>query len=210
MDGPGESARLEIRRARWQDLREVHRSYRAQPASSRELYHPFPFGSARLSAFLLALWGTSHAGRTWAHVAPRSAAVLFVARDRDDGSLAGYGTVRLRRNPAGRLVARTGLFVLPDRRRAGVGRGLKEALLAHARSLGAERAEAFLLPTNTASAELNRQLGFHLRPATSDDPPEAQGHLIAEGDLEAPPRSLNGRPASLVAVERGAPNGTGE
>ncbi len=197
---------IEIRRARWPDLGEIHRSYRAQPLGSRALYHPFPFGSARLAILLGGLWCTGHAGPRWVRIAPRSAAVLLLARDRADGSLAGYGTVRFRRDSHGRIVARTGLFVVPQRRRTGVGRALKEALLARARALGAVRAEAFLLAMNTASAELNRQLGFTLRPAGRDDPRESQGHLIAEGDIarvDAPTRG--GAAPSPLAEPSAAP-----
>ena len=114
---------------------------------------------------------------------PRSTAVLFVARGTPDGALAGFGTVRFRRDEHRRLVGRTGLYVLPDRRRSGVGRSIKQALLDHARALGATRAEAYLLEANLASAELNRQMGFRLRPAGPDDPAESGGHMIAEADL---------------------------
>ncbi|MCI4360928.1 MAG: GNAT family N-acetyltransferase [Thermoplasmata archaeon] len=176
-----------VRRAIWRDLRPVRESYQAQTPDSRELYHPFPFSTVRLSLLLAGMWGIGHASRRWVRIFPRTTAVLFVARGASDGGLAGFGTVRFRRDEAGRLVGRTGLYVLPGRRRAGVGRSIKQALLDHARALGATRAEAFLLEVNRASAELNRQMGFQLRPAGAADPSEAGGHVIAETDLEPAP-----------------------
>jgi GNAT superfamily N-acetyltransferase len=176
---------LDVRRARWADVPEVHAAYRAQPDETRRLYHPFPFGSVRLSLFLRALWATGHAGPRRIRWLPRTAAVLLVARSVPSGELAGFGTLRFRKDRDGHLIARTGLFVVPGHRRSGIGRALKIAMMERGRALGATGVEAFLLATNTASAELNRSLGFRLRPWAPGDPTEAKGLMIAEMELAA-------------------------
>ena len=197
---------LDVRRARWADLPEVHVAYRAQPEETRRLYHPFPFGSARLSLFLRALWATSHAGPRRVRWLPRTAAILLVARSVPSGEMAGFGTLRFRKDREGHLIVRTGLFVLPGRRRSGVGRALKIAMMERGRALGATRVEAFLLAANTASAELNRSLGFRLRPWAPGDPAEAKGLMLAETDLAAPmdphrPGTLAGPVDASVAAD---------
>jgi GNAT superfamily N-acetyltransferase len=95
------------------------------------------------------------------------------------------------------------VFVVPGRRRSGVGRALKTVMMEHGRALGAERVEAFLSAANVASAELKLALGFRLRPSGPGDPPESRGLLVAEANLGAAPTF--GRSAKVtVPLEAGS------
>ena len=181
-----------VLRARAGDVRDIVRAYLAQSPESRALYHPFPFGRARLVPLLYGLVALRPLAGILARRAPRAAAMLFVGRVAGVGTLAGFGTVRFHRTPDGALVAETGYYVLPEFRRKGLGRAIKSLLVEESRRLGARRAEALISPNNIASVRLNESLGFRIHPSEiRDRHPPHDRFLLAEYDLTAtspPPR----------------------
>ena len=81
-------------------------------------------------------------------------------------------------------MARTGLYVIPAARRHGVGWATNDWMLARARALGARRAEALLVPRNTASRGLYEAMGYRVRPsAIRDRRPPNEEFLLARRDL---------------------------
>ncbi|HEY6238672.1 MAG TPA: GNAT family N-acetyltransferase, partial [Thermoplasmata archaeon] len=156
--------------ASWRDLGAIVRLYRAQPAGSRLFYHPFPFDRTRLGGVLAAIVVLQSARRRTVRRLPALAPLLWVVRSSDPDRVLGFGTATFHRDAGGTLVVRTGLFVAPDARRLGVGRLLKQTLLAESAQLGARRAEAILVAANEPSRELNRSLGYRLRPTEFHDP----------------------------------------
>ena len=187
------------------ELGVVFRLYRAQPAETRRVHHPFPFDRLRLSGLLAGIWLTTRLAPRLSRRLPRLAAAMFGVRAAPGGPVVGFGTIRFRRDPSGRLVARTGIFVEAAHRRHGLGRRLKEELSRRALTMGAQRMEALLLPSNTASVELNRRLGFRLRPTRIRDrhPPHEQ-FLIAELDLPPLEPSASGLRSSRAESSTGA------
>ena len=188
--GTGEVARsydpanVEIGLARWGEIGTIYRLYRAQGPDSRLLYHPFPFNALRLGSLLVGIRIVQSVAASWVRRAPGLIAVLVVARPRSGGPMMGFGTVTFRRAADRAIVARTGLYVTVPFRRHGLGKGLKQYMLALARSYGVRRAEALIHATNTASIELYRSVGYRIGSSTIRDrrPPYAT-FLLAETDL---------------------------
>jgi GNAT superfamily N-acetyltransferase len=178
-----------IHRARAGDLREVVRAYLDQPPDSRALYHPLPFDRIRLVPLLYAIVAVRPLARFLARRVPRAAVMLYTARSTSSGLLSGFGTVRFRRASDGVLVVETGYYVLPEERRKGLGRLLKSEMIEEARSLGAGRAQALILPGNLPSVRLNESLGFRIHPTETRDRHAPDQHLLlAETDLSTPLR----------------------
>ena len=173
--------------ARLADVGAIARLYREQSPAERALYHPFPFGRVRLTTLLSCLVGAQRARRPLLRIAPKASVIVWTVRERSSSLVIGFGTARFRRDAEGQLFVRTGLYVAPEHRRAGLGRALKVGLLAEARRMGARRAEALMLPDNEAILALNRALGFRVRPTSFRDRRAATTDFrLAELDLAGP------------------------
>ena len=197
---PGD-VRVRLGAARAVEVGPIARIYRAQSPEDRRFFHPFPFDEPRLRFLLVALFAL-HWGRSfWARAFPALGMALWVARDPRDGRPVAFSMARFRRDRRAGLIVRTGIYVAPPWRRTGVGRSLKLALLEECRRLGARRAEAVIVPSNTPALELNAALGYSIRPATFHDRRSLSSEVrLAELDL--------GGPASPAWVHRGSPDPT--
>jgi GNAT superfamily N-acetyltransferase len=158
-----------VRPVRVHDLASIARVYRAEPDGTRRFHHPFPFDPLRLGLVLLVLWASTRISRASARHAPSATAVLLVAPVPGREAVGGFGTLRYFRTAEGCLAARTGVFVVPELRRQGVGRQLKQALADRARRDGASRVVALLHPSNRASEAMNRALGYRIRVSDARD-----------------------------------------
>jgi len=180
----GSANEYEVRSARWRDLGEVFRTYRAQTEANRLFYHPFPFDRVRLALLLAGFVVTRPLVRRTVQWAPRESALLVVARDRSDGALAGFGSVNFRWADGQGLVARTGLYVSEAHRRRGIGGRLEQEMVRMARSLGARRAEALIREANVGSVGMYRSLGYRIGPSDiRDRKPPREMFLLAEKEL---------------------------
>ena len=192
-------ADVDIRPARWKDIRGMAQLYVDDDEVGRRYFHPLPRTPARLRAHLIGLVGAGYATR-W--LGPRSGIGRFcflVALDAASQVPVGFASLRLRRASDRAWVARTGVMVALPWRRRGIGRALKLTVLGLAQDLGAARAEAFLHPENAGSVALNRSLGLRLRDVVpADHAPSGVGPLIAERELEGSfiddRRSVGGKP----------------
>lgn len=198
--GAADEHRLAL--ARLTDAVAIARLYRSQPPEERALYHPFPFDRFRLLILLGALLVAQHLRGPLLRRVPRASVMVWVARAPDGQGLAAFGSARFRRDAQGRLLVRTGLLVAPSWRRAGIGAALKGRLLEEARRMGARRAEALMLPSNTAVLALNERLGYRIRPVTfRDRRSDARVFRLGELDLDG----WTARPAGALPLGTPAP-----
>lgn len=173
--------------ARLREITAIARMYRSQAADSRRFYHPLPFDPFRLVALLTAMIVLQIWVRFWSRTAPSLGILLWVARDAPSPRVVGMATGRFYRDARGRLVARTGLFIDPNHRRAHRGRDLGAALLAECRRLRADRAEALILPDNDASRRTHESLGYTIRPTVFHDRHLSEtDYLLGSIDLAGP------------------------
>ena len=69
------------------------------------------------------------------------------------------------------------LYVRPDARGTGLGRGLAEAVIAHARAIGFDRMLLDTLPSMAEARDLYASLGFRETDAYRDNPIEGTSYL---------------------------------
>lgn len=151
------------------DVAGIARMYRAQSPASRRLYHPLPFDQPRLSLVLAVLVLLHRSVRLWVRLLPAAAVLLYVARSPRDGEIVAMGSARFHRNREVGRVASTGLYVRPTSRRAGLGYRLALTLARRCQELGARRAEALVLPENTASVATHESVGYVMQPTVYHD-----------------------------------------
>lgn len=169
---------LEIRRARWRDVREISELYRRQDPTDRRFFHPMPFTPVRLNILLRTAIGTAPLVRHLVRRLPRAAVLFLTGAIPNGGPVVGLGIMRFRRGADGVLVVDTGYLVDPRFRRRGYGRAIKVAMLDEGCRLGARRAETIILVDNVASQRLNLSLGFSLAPDPVRDAHFSDGQYL--------------------------------
>jgi ribosomal protein S18 acetylase RimI-like enzyme len=97
---------------------------------------------------------------TLAEIAASPAVVLLVARDPDDGTIAGSLTLILCPIPTGAHAYIEDVVVDEAYRRRGIGTALIQAAIEQARATAARRLDLTSRPTREAANRLYRQLGF--------------------------------------------------
>jgi RimJ/RimL family protein N-acetyltransferase len=199
-----EAVRTSIGPARWTDVRELSGLYHGQNAADRASFHPLPFGRFRWNATVRAIIAFEPLARRWVHRFPRQSMLVLAARSEPDGTLVGLGLMRFRRGPDGVLVLDTGYLVAPAFRRRGIGRSIKQAMLAEGYQMGARRAESLILRENLASQRLNASLGFRLvAPSGRTGLPSDGEYVEARLDMDQGPPTDQGRgPETAPQVTR--------
>lgn len=154
---------MELRFARWADVRTIVRLYRHRSVQSKSLYHPFPSDPVRISLILGWLTFDRPLIPVLMHLWERRFGMVVVATSVEGGPPVGYGTVRPRKGSNGEWEAQFGYVVEDAFQGQGVGARLMEEMARAALELGIHRGVGTVLASNAANLRLTQRYGWTVR-----------------------------------------------
>jgi RimJ/RimL family protein N-acetyltransferase len=160
------------------------RMYQGQDASSRQLYHPFPFDRTRLTAIFAFFAGSRRLLPFLLRRFPHRAVALLVACRAGERRPIAYGTTAFEPTPDGGRRAIFGYLVDPSARGLGVGTELHVDMIEAAIALGVSRGGGMVVATNRSNLRVLEKLGFTITESdvVDSEVPGAK-NFVTDGDL---------------------------